>query len=679
MLISLFLIFLLAAAGLSLTYFFAREESLLWRLCAGNVVGSIVFGFVCFLAACLFGFSVPTVLFSILICLLPLILFVKPSNRENLLVDWQKAKSKLQGANVERILSFAYYFAIFAVLWWFFERAMFTTKDGIFTGSSHNLGDLPFHLGAIFSFTDGQNFPPENPSYAFAKFTYPFIADFVAATFVRLGASARGAIYMQDVCLGFSLVVLFERFVFKLTGNRIAGKVAPLLLLLSGGLGFVIFFRDYWREGKDFFDAVYNLKADYTINDAGIRWGNTLTTLLLTQRSLLLGMPLTIIVLQKLWQIFTAENNIKIFGDERDLRDKPEFSLFRVPVSVFIIGLLAGTLPLIHVHSLAALFVISAFLFFYRLDKWREWLAFGLGVSIVAVPLLLWAMTGSATRLTEFFDLHFGWDKRDADFFVFWAKNLGLFIPLLFVGLYLTFSDHKKEEDESAAARAGENKDEFGVTARRASPSTQLLLFYLPFTLLFVIPNLMKLAPWEWDNIKVLIYWFIGSIPFVALVLAKLWQKNPALKIVAAACFLALTLSGAIDVWRVMSKQINYNVFSKDSIAIAEQIKQKTQPNALFLNAPTYNSTVVLSGRRSLMRYNGHLSSYGIDYGPREDEVKRIYAGAPDADALLQKNKIEYIVVSPEERGNLTVNENFFKKFPVLAEVGQYRVYQVGK
>jgi hypothetical protein len=199
----------------------------------------------------------------------------------------------------------------------------------------------------------------------------------------------------------------------------------------------------------------------------------------------------------------------------------------------------------------------------------------------------------------------------------------------------------------------------------------------LPFTLLFIIPNLIKLAPWEWDNIKVLIYWFVASIPFVALVLAKLWEKNLALKFVAAACFIVLTFSGALDVWRVMSKQVNWNVFSKDSVAIAEQIKQKTAPNALFLNAPTYNSTVVLSGRRSFMRYSGHLSSYGIDYGPREDEVRKIYEGADSADALLQKNNIEYIVVSPEERGNLTVNDDYFQKFPVFTEVGQYKIYKV--
>ena len=97
----------------------------------------------------------------------------------------------------------------------------------------------------------------------------------------------------------------------------------------------------------------------------------------------------------------------------------------------------------------------------------------------------------------------------------------------------------------------------------------------------------------------------------------------------------------------------------------------------MFLNAPTYNSAVVLSGRRSLMRYSGHLSSYGIDYESRETEVKRIYEGTGLADRFLQKNNIEYVIISPEETANITVREEFFYKYPPIAEAGAYKVFKV--
>ena len=76
------------------------------------------------------------------------------------------------------------------------------------------------------------------------------------------------------------------------------------------------------------------------------------------------------------------------------------------------------------------------------------------------------------------------------------------------------------------------------------------------------------------------------------------------------------------------------------------------------------------------MRYSGHLGSYGIDFTPREDEVKRIYEGSGLAESFLQKNNIEYVIISPEE-GELDVNHEFFEKYPKIAEVGLYRVYKI--
>ena len=674
MLLSFILILLITVGGLILTYLFADDEPLLWRVCAGNIVGSALFGLIYFLLACFFGFNQATVSLSFLISLSPLVLFNNKANRLKFLANWRKAKGKLEGANSKKIFRFAYYVFFFGLFWLFFERAMLETPNGIFTGGSQNLGDLPFHLGAIFSFTDGQNFPPENPSYAFAKFSYPFMADLVTASLVALGGRVREAMLVQNVFLAFSLLVILERFTFKLTGSRLAGKIAPVLLFFSGGLGFLWFFKDFWQQAQGFFDFVWNLPRDYTSGDK-FRWGNSLITLFVTQRSLLLGMPLTIIVLQRLWEVFNRDKG-------QGTRDELNYKTDTRPSPLatrhcFFLGLLAGTLPLIHVHSLVVLFVVSAFLFFFRSGRWREWIAFGAGVSIVAVPELIWAMTGSATRLTEFVAWNFGWDLRGENFIWFWLKNLGIFIPILIFGIYLVFSLLRREKENEL--RIETDKRRFKNDIFHFPFSIFHLYFYLPFLLCFVVANLVKLAPWEWDNIKVLIYWFVGSLPFAAFCLAWLWNKDRIFKIIAIGCLVVLTFSGALDVWRVVAKQINYKVFDKDAVAISQQIKQKTPPNALFLNAPTYNSAVVLSGRRSLMRYSGHLSSYGIDYQERETEVKKIYSGDPAAEILLTKYGIEYVLISPEEKSNLTVNEEFFRRYSVAAEAGQYRVYQVKK
>jgi hypothetical protein len=694
MFLSFILIALAALGGLALTYLFAEKETFLWRLAAGNIVGSSVFGLAGFTIANFFGLSAGTAAIGLLIAAAPVFLLRRKDIKTRFKLEWHAARSRTHGTSWKKFLRVAYYFAFFLLFVFFFDRAFLETSAGILTGASQNTGDLPFHLGAIFSFTDGNNFPPENPSFAGAKFSYPFIADFLTACLMKLGVGLKDAMFVQNLFWAFSLLIVLERFVFKLTRSRAAGKLAPVLLFFSGGLGFIWFFSDFSQSGKGFYDFLWYLPGDYTISDK-FRWGNSLVVLFITQRSFLIGMPLTIIVLQRLWEIFT-ESPRKNAAEERkidkarfdaNIENKKSLSAADFPLPAFFIGLLAGMLPLIHLHSLFVLFIVTGFLFFYKLEKWRWWIAFGIGTAIIAVPELVWSTSGSASRTSEFLGWNFGWNKKPEESYLwFWVRNTGFFIPLLIAGIYLVFSklsapkltDAETEEGKVKKGKrevAGENQSLF-------IDYKSLLLFYLPFVILFFVCNVAKLAPWEWDNIKVLIYWFVISIPFVALVLVRFYNEGIFGRVIAAGFLILLTVSGAIDVWRTASKQINYDVFDRDAVEIAELIKKRTAPNALFLNAPTYNSAIVLSGRRSLMRYTGHLASHGIDFGERENDLRRIYAGDATAEIFLRKNEIEYVLISPAEHSYMkenqsAVGEEFFAKYRLVAESGDYRVYKV--
>ncbi len=672
MVISLIIILLIAFSGFVLTYFFAERETFLWRFAAGNIIGSAIFGLTGFVIANFFGLPALAVSVALLISLAPLALLKRADIYKKFRGDWKQGFNKTQGLGYKKFLRVGYYVGFFLLFLIFFDRAMFEMSDGgIYTGGSQNLGDLPFHLGAIFSFTEGNNFPPQNPSFANTKFSYPFVADLLTAFFMKFGADVKSAMLMQNVFWAFSLLFVLERFVFKLTNNKFAGKIAPVLLFFSGGFGFLWFFKDFFEQSKGFFEFFYNLPRDYTIGEK-FRWGNSLVTLFMTQRSLLLGMPLTIIVLQKIWEIFTREKVEKGKSEKEIEPNKNNFFTFsHFHISTFLVGLLAGTLPLIHLHSLVVLFVVGVFMLILKPEKWREWIAFGVGTGVVAIPALVWAMTGTATRTGEFIAFHFGWDVRDDNFFWFWLKNTGIFIPILIFGIFLTQRRKDAEEEKGKNHKTKRKIEDQNLKTK------DLILFYLPFVFLFIISITFKLAPWEWDNIKVLIYWFVASLPFASFALAWIYNQGKIFKIIAVGCLIVLTFSGALDVWRVVSNQINYKVFDTDSVAIAGEIKLRTPPNALFLNAPTYNSSVVLSGRRSLMRYNGHLSSHGIDYIERETDVKAIYEGNATADILLRKYDIEYVLISPEERSALTVNEQYFRKYLIIAEKGQYRIHKV--
>jgi hypothetical protein len=264
---------------------------------------------------------------------------------------------------------------------------------------------------------------------------------------------------------------------------------------------------------------------------------------------------------------------------------------------------------------------------------------------------LLWSTHGSAVSTRAFIGWQFGWDSGTENFFWFWFKNTGIFIPLLIAALLWKREDY--------------------LVRRR------LLFFFLPFTLCFIIPNLVKLAPWIWDNVKVLFYWWIASAPIVALLLARLWEGRALSRLLAGALFVVLTLAGALDVFALMTSQGEYQEFDRNGVAFAEMIKQQTPPSATILHAPIHNTPIFLTGRRSLMGYPGHIWTHGIDFGQREADIKKIYSGAPDAASLLSKYGVDYVVIDPQERSVMPVNTDFFSRYPEVVKIGEYHLYKI--
>ena len=116
-------------------------------------------------------------------------------------------------------------------------------------------------------------------------------------------------------------------------------------------------------------------------------------------------------------------------------------------------------------------------------------------------------------------------------------------------------------------------------------------------------------------------------------------------------------------------------LFDRDAIAIADVIARTTPPRALVLHYPTYNAPVLLSGRRSLLGYPGHIWSQGLDASDRLVRVQAVYAGKVDP-ASLRRPSAEYLLDGPQER-QLDVDEPALHRFPVVAEHGPYRLRRV--
>ncbi|HLM25020.1 MAG TPA: hypothetical protein VK274_08180, partial [Pyrinomonadaceae bacterium] len=186
-----------------------------------------------------------------------------------------------------------------------------------------------------------------------------------------------------------------------------------------------------------------------------------------------------------------------------------------------------------------------------------------------------------------------------------------------------------------------------------------------------------KMAPWIWDNIKVLYYWWLASAPLVALLLAKLWRESRIRRVIAVVLFACVTLAGALDVASIAMRSVKYQVFDAAGLHFAEFLKQQTAPRALIIHAPVHNTPVFLTGRRSLMGYPGHIWTHGLEFVQRESEIRRIYLGSPDAEQLIRKYGIQYAVVGPQEKIVTQVNDLFFSRFEKVGEVGEYRFYKI--
>src|SRR5713226_552922 len=308
MIIALALSFLAIASGALLTYTYDEDAPLASRLCSGACIGFGALGLIGFILASFFGLNALTLGLIAVIAGAPLLLLISKQRRTKVDDDCNRALRAISRAisHPDRwaFIYFLFYAAVMIAMWLIFSRAIFEKPDGIYTGVLNNYGDLPFHLSVITRFAFGQNFPPEDPTFAGARFTYPFMTDFVSAMFVRAGASLRDSLFIENYFVGVALVGVLHRFGLQLLRNRTAAILTPVLVILNGGFGWTMLFGDVNKSEGGVFQVLTQIPHSYTILPevaAGWRWGNAVTSLLVTQRGFLLGIPLAVIVFTQWW------------------------------------------------------------------------------------------------------------------------------------------------------------------------------------------------------------------------------------------------------------------------------------------------------------------------------------------------------------------------------------------
>lgn len=615
--------------GLSILEVLRIYPSRLFKIAGAFTIGTTANLLILFLIASIFGLNFITSFISIILIFLTTLVFLKK-------VTVVEDPGKINAANLRVLLPLL---PITVIIFAIFYKSIFISEASIVAGNRLVWVDWPVHLSLISSFVYGDNFPPQNPMHPPGITTYPFAVEFLSAILQSLGATLKSSLVAPGIIYSLAIIALLFNFGRQLFEKRAVAILAIYIGLLWGGMGFMYFIPDLFKSGN-FLGTLLFPPQEYTfLSDKNMWFFTFLYSELLPQRAFLLGLP-----------IFLTSFTFLISGITKGHKAK-----------TMIAGYLIGILPFVHMHSyISAIITSFSFLALTLIDVFKadtkrakdlilhlsiHFLPPILGLGLIQLPVFL-NVAGNA------FALHLGFLQQEDNFLIFWFKNTGFFWPLWIAGFVII-------------------KDKV---------ARYILIASLP---LFILPNLFRFAPWPYDNLKIFTYWYLIGSFAVATALLKLWSKSFATKIITIILFISLTLSGVLEITRIMNtRETKIPLWNQNDIELSKVIVEKTQPQSTILTAAVHDHPVTaLSGRKIVIGFPGNAWSWGYsDWQQREHDVRRMFQGDPSiAPVLLNKYNVSYILVSQRERNfEPTLNENYFiDNFETVAIGSDFRIYKV--
>ncbi len=327
---------------------------------------------------------------------------------------------------------------------------------------------------------------------------------------------------------------------------------------------------------------------------------------LVPQRSTLFGFSLALIVLLLVWLAVRERLGGRVF-------------LFA--------GVVAGAMPVFHVHAYGTVVALSVFWALF--NRRREWLAFFVPALVIGVPIIAW-MLPPANNLAcgdelsiRGYCFQLGWLSDGTFWPWFWIKNTSVFIPLLIAAHFL-----------------------------QRWFSTGFGKWFAPMWLWFVVPNVIVLQPWDWDNTKFFIFWALLGSVMVGGALSGLFKKGLIGAAVASVLLVLLALSGGLDLARASDPTVSsYQFTDAKGLQVADWVRHNTSPHAVFAVADEHNNPIAtLGGRRIMVGYPGWLWTYGLaDFVEKGADQRLILQGAPSTADLIDKYGISFVLIGPQE------------------------------
>ena len=550
--------------------------------------------------------------------------------------------------------------------------------------SPNNLGDLSLHLTLIKNFANGVALWPDNPIYVFSKLRYPAGIDLFNALL---------SLVHVDLITGLVWVGLVGSLATFYAFYRWGGSFAVAGFLFNGGIAGFQFFKT-WK-----FLDYQGTAAD--VAHRPIAWKSIPLAMFVTQRGWLYAIPVGLVLLGH-WREKFFGQGAAVFKPSSAATESGGLETAapraRGPLLFWVELSLYASMPLFNLHTFIALTIVLLFALLlerpseiqfvvntarkdgsagigrlishptmwpeiFRGAPIRRHAAAMLAIALIPATFFVWLVTDHF-RAASILQWHPGWAQDSPDlaapffrmggtanfgsstmfglllqktwngviapFFQFWLTNFGLWIPLALalVGLvgWRIWKSGWRWGDRPPADVA----------------------FVLPAIVIFAAGYFFKTAPWEWDNLKLMVWGYFLILPFLWSDIIGRWAFPE-----RAAMCVALFGSGFVTLLGGLSAgHPGFGLIERARLDYAGAALRPLPVEARFASYPTYNHPVLLQGRKVVLGYPGHLWTEGFNSGDASNRLTELMNGAANWREAAKALGVRYVFWGQDEKTN---------------------------
>ena len=506
--------------------------------------------------------------------------------------------------------------------------------------SPFNLGDLGLHLTYIKTFANGVSLWPDSPIYVFSKLRYPVGIDLFNGILTNLGFDLRPQLAATGLLA--SLATFYALY-------RWGGTFTVAGFLFNGGIAGYAFLQTHQF-------------LDYQ-GTSHVSWKSIPLTMFVTQRGLLYAIPAGLLLLRQ-WRVK--------YGSDSDQENQL--------LPVWAEYILYATMPLFHIHTFIALSIVLLVLFLTRPAS-RSPLLKLVAAAVLPGVIFVW-LTTDKMHAGSILQWHLGWTQNVGElgmpFFWFWLFNFGVFLPL---AIALVGIVARQEWDglfgrQSSARQPKKLGPDLTSSIIRRAHNFELSIdaaYLAAAVLIFLLTISVKTAPWEWDNIKLLIWAYFITLPILWNRMLISWPFSAQV----GAC-LVLFFSGFVSlIGGLAAGRPGYQFANRSEIDFVAAAVRRFPVEARFAGFPTYNHPLLLSGRKMVCGYAGHLWTQGIaDYAAVESQLNNLMLGQGDWKKSARELQVRYLFWGNLEKTNYgNSTRPWEKQLPLVAQGSWGNIY----